>query len=73
MKKQNTLKTEEKILSQSYVTTDDLKILMPTVGDAVRRKIIHEVREEMKAKKYFVPSGKPKVALTKLVKEKLGI
>ena len=38
------------------------------------RELIDEVREEMKNKKLYVPPGtKPKRALTKLVRKKLGI
>ena len=66
-------KTKEEILDQLYISPSDLKILIPEIGIDRCRKYIKEFRDEMKAKGFFVPETKPRVALTKLVKEKLGL
>ncbi len=67
------MKTKEEILDQLYISPSDLKILIPEIGIDRCRKYIKEFRDEMKAKGLFVPETKPRVALTKLVKEKLGL
>lgn len=66
-------KTKEEILDQLYISPSDLKILIPEIGIDRCRKYIKEFRGEMEAKGLFVPQTKPRVALTKLVKEKLGL
>ncbi len=66
-------KTKEEILNQLYISSKDLKILIPTYGIDKCRTIIKEVRDEMHEKKYYVPISKPKLALTRLVRKKLGI
>ena len=72
-KKSIILKTKEEILSQPYISPQDLKMLMPTVGIGSCRKTIDTVRDEMKSKGIFVPETTPHLALTRLVKKKLGL
>ena len=67
------MKTKEEVLDQLYVSPQDIKILIPTLGMDVCRQLIEETRNEMKEKKYFVPETKPKIALTKLLRKKIGI
>ena len=59
---------KEKILEQVYVSPQDIKKLVPTLGMDLCRKFIDEARAEMTEKGYFVPETKPKIALTKIVK-----
>ena len=66
-------KSKEEILEQLYVTAQDLKILIPKLGINNCRKFISEIQEEMMLKKYYIPDGKSKMALTKLVKKKFGL
>ncbi len=72
-KKVKPKKTEKQVLEQMYMTSDDLKVICPTMGINARGKFISEIREEMKKQNYYLPTGWEKLALTKLVKEKLGI
>lgn len=65
------MKTERQVLNQMYVSAEDLKILIPTMGIKARAKFINEVREQMKEENYYIPVGRTKLALTKLVKERL--
>ena len=67
------MKTKEEILEQPYLSPSDLKVLMPTVGLDNCRKMIAEIREEMKNKGLFVPQTTPRLALTKLVRKKFGL
>ena len=47
---------------------------MPTLSIEKCRGFVDEIRLEMENKKLFIPpSTKPKVALTKLVRKKIGI
>lgn len=62
----------EEILKNYYVTAEDVRKIMP-VGVVKSQKIIKELQEEMKEKKYFIPEGKRKVALTKLFKKRYGL
>lgn len=64
---------EKEILNQSYITAKDLMIIIPKLSYVRALKYIDDFREEMKEKGYFVPEGKTKVALTKLVKKKFGL
>mgnify|MGYP001624599812 CR=1 FL=1 len=73
MKKEEKTKTKEEILNQPYMSPQDLRILMPTVGMNVCRDYINEVRYEMEQKGYYVPKTTPRIALTKLVRKKLGL
>lgn len=67
------MKTKEDILNQLYLSPQDLKQLVPSLGLDLCRDFIDEARKEMKEKNYFVPMTKPKLALTKIVKKKIGI
>lgn len=67
------MKTKEEILNQLYMTPQDLKIVAPALGINSCRSLINDVRLEMENKKYYVPQSKPRVALTSLVRKKLGI
>lgn len=67
------MKTKEQILEQSYMTANDLKQLIPTMGINRCIDCIKEIQDEMEAKGYYVPKTRPFVALTKLVRKKLGI
>lgn len=67
------MKTKEEILEQSYITAQDLKILIPELGINRCVEYIKMIREEMKEKGYFVPDSKQYLALTKLVRKKFGI
>ena len=64
---------EKEILNQSYLTAKDLMIIIPKLSYVRALKYIDDFREEMKEKGYFVPEGRTKVALTKLVKKKFGL
>lgn len=67
------VKTKEEILNQTYLSPQDLKDLMPTMGIDRCRNYISLVRNEMEQKGYYVPQTKPRLALTKLVRKKFGI
>ena len=67
------MKNREEILNQDYLTANDLKELVPTLGKEYCLQIIDLVRAEMEKKGYFVPKTKPRIALTKMVKKKLGL
>jgi len=56
-----------------YISANELKKLIPEMSIGECRIIINQVREDMKQKGYYVPNGKTKLALRKLVNEKLGI
>lgn len=65
--------TEKNILNQSYITAKDLMIIIPKLSYIRALQYIEDIRNEMKEKHYFVPEGRTKVALTKLVKKKFGL
>ena len=67
------MKTKEEILEQSYISPQDLKILIPNIGIENCRNTINVIREEMKEKGLFVPQTIPKIALTKLIRKRFGI
>lgn len=62
----------EEILKNYYITAEDIRQIMP-VGINKAQRIINELQEEMRKKKYYIPSGKKKVALTKLFKKRYGL
>lgn len=64
-------KTEEEIKKQTYITAEDLQIIMP-IGYDLARSYIKEIRAEMQEKGYYVPNGRKLLALTKLAKKKFG-
>lgn len=67
------MKTKEEILNQSYITAQDLKLLIPELGINKCVDYIKQIRVEMENKGYFVPRGRQLLALTKLVRKKFGI
>lgn len=67
------MKTKEQVLEQTYMSAYDLKIVIPELGINACTKFISEVQEEMKQKGYYIVPTKKKLALTSLVKERLGI
>lgn len=68
------MKSKEEVLNQTYMDAKDLRILIPGLNIIRCREFIEEVQKEMEQKKLFIPPGtKPRRALTKLVKKKLGI
>lgn len=66
-------KTRDEVLSQDYMSPQDLKIIMPSVGEQKCRNLINEIRAEMEMKNLFVPQTTPKLALTSMIKKKCGI
>lgn len=67
------MKSKEEILNQLYMTAEDLITLIPEIKYQRALDIINQVRNEMEEKKYFLPISRKKLALTKLVKKKMGI
>lgn len=68
------MRYRDEILSKDYLEPKDIQVIIPKMNIKTCRELIDEVREEMKNKKLYVPPGtKPKRALTKLVRKKLGI
>lgn len=65
--------TSEELLNQKYLTARDLMIIIPKLSYQRALKYIDNVRVEMKEKSYFVPEGKTKVALTKIIKKNYGL
>ncbi len=66
-------KPVNEILEQQYISAYDLQAIIPHLAYNKALKYIEMFRSEMEEKNYFVPEGKTKVALTKLVKKKLGL
>lgn len=56
-----------------YVTAKDLQEMIPNLTYDNAIKYINKAREVMKEKNYLIPIARPKVALTKIVYEMLGI
>lgn len=69
---EKTTKTKEEILDQLYLSADDLNVLIPEITYATALKYIKEIREEMEEKGYYLPHGKTKIALTKIIRKKFG-
>lgn len=65
-------KTKEEILEQLYLSAYDLQALIPTLGYTRALSYIEDARTEMKDKNIFVPSGRTKLALTKIIRKKFG-
>lgn len=66
-------KTADEVLKQKYMSAYDLQIVIPHLSYQKALNYIENFRAEMEEKKYFVPDGKTKVALTRLITKKLGI
>lgn len=58
---------------KQYITAFDLQEIVPNLTYDNAIKIINQAREIMKEKNYLIPITRPKVALTKIVYELLGI
>lgn len=56
-----------------YITAKDLQELIPNLTYDNAIKYINKAREIMKEKNYLIPIARPKVALSKIVYEMLGI
>lgn len=56
-----------------YVTAKDLQEMIPNLTYDNAIKYINKAREVMKEKNYLIPIARPKVALTQIVYEMLGI
>lgn len=67
------MKTTEEILKQQYITARDLQKLIPGMSYVAALKIMDEFIAREKELGYLNPSGKTKVALTWLVKKRLGM
>lgn len=67
------MKTKEEILEQLYLTAEDLLTLIPEMKYQRALGVINDVRNEMEDKNYYIPISRKKLALTKLVKKRLGI
>lgn len=70
---ENQAKTKEEILNQIYLSAYDLQILNPTMSYVKALSYIKKKRKEMEEQKLYVPDGRTKVALTKLIKKEWGI
>ena len=66
------MKTKNELLEQAYLSAKDLKLIMPHIGINKCREYIEETREDMKNKGLYVPEGKTKIALTKMLRKKFG-
>ena len=60
-------------MKKYYITAKDLMEMIPNLTEDNARKYINQAREIMKNKNYLIPIARPKVALTDIVLEMLGI
>ena len=60
-------------MSDLYVTAKDLQKMIPNLTADNARKIINKARKIMDERNYLIPIARPKVALTEIVYEMLGI
>ena len=56
-----------------YLTANDLQEMIPNLTYDNAIKIINQARKIMEDKKYLIPIARPKVALTSIVLDMLGI
>lgn len=63
---------QKELLNNYYLSADDLMKILG-IGKSSAMKIVNEIQEEMKQKKYLIPKSRKKVVLTKLVKRKYGL
>lgn len=63
---------QKELLNNYYLSADDLMKILG-IGKSTAMKIVNEIQEEMKQKKYLIPKSRKKVVLTKLVKRKYGL
>lgn len=62
----------EKLKKKDYLSATDLMEIIPNLTYLNALKYIKKAQEEMKNKNYYIPTTKPKVALTKVVRELFG-
>ena len=67
------MKTKEEILNQMYITANDIKLLIPTLGINQCTQLIKDIRVEMKNQELYVPQSKPMLASTQIFKKMTGI
>ena len=60
-------------MNKYYITAKDLQDMIPNLTYDNAIKYINKAREIMKEKNYLISITRPKVALTKIVLEMLGI
>lgn len=72
-KKSCTDKKINEILEQKYLTAKDLQCIIPDLSYTRALNYIHDARAKMHEKGYFVPDGKTKVALTKIIIKEYGL
>lgn len=65
-------KTKDEILEQLYVSANDLQVLIPYLPYTTALEYIKKARDEMVEKNIFVPTGKTKIALTKIIRKNFG-
>lgn len=65
------MKKEVDVFKQTYMSAEDLKVIIPTMGIKARSKFIQDIRKQMEEENYYIPAGRTKLALTKLIKERL--
>lgn len=56
-----------------YITSKDLMKMIPNLTYDNANKYINKAREIMEERNYLIPITRPKVALTEIVLEMLGI
>jgi hypothetical protein len=56
-----------------YVTAKDLQVMIPNLTYDNANKYINKAREIMRERNFLIPITRPKVALTEIVLEMLGI
>nr|MBR6100747.1 hypothetical protein [bacterium] len=60
-------------MNKLYLTAKDLQQMIPNLTYDNAIKYINEARKIMKERNYLIPVARPKVALTEIVLEMLGI
>lgn len=60
-------------MEKYYLTAKDLQQMIPNLTYDNAIKYINEARKIMKERNYLIPIARPKVALTEIVLEMLGI
>lgn len=60
-------------MDRYYLTAKDLQQMIPNLTYDNAIKYINEARKIMKERNYLIPIARPKVALTEIVLEMLGI
>lgn len=60
-------------MNNLYITAKDLQKMIPNLTYDNAIKYINKARDIMKERNYLIPVTRPKVALTKIIYEMLGI